>query len=757
MDPLKLNVVELGHNTEAQRLFDDPKTRVGWGTQFLLASGILNGRWKWIDVIQKIDQLSGTDSQKLHLVTKIMLNQDQGLEDAKIGQELDREQKALVENKGRGLGLLNEGTDWLGGKIQFITCLEKKGDAYGFQLEPIEMKRSHRFARMFGSRRFLQIKLGRLYLNDRDGVKAFLAQRFVLNGRVFVTIPPTKDTLYAFEINENYCRQDIPELGDHLRWSLGKFLDWHNPIELNGHQPLAKYFSRTGLGFSKSVPALEFSPQNILDLNDVFTDDVPPGKAPAEKTLTDGCGFINFAALSRITENFGYKSIPSAIQGRIAGAKGLWILHPDDGHTEPKIWIRNSQRKIKYEKLDRAHCIIDLLKASQPSFQITLSSQTVVNLSHNSVPHSVFKDLMKSGIEELVRVLTAWGSDRMDMPTLRHAVGHTSGAPRSRLARLASDMSRALGYASWEPESSMEQNAAEISEQESPSPSGNGRDPYSGMPHSLGEAVMEMLQAGFHPNECPQLVDKIKSVIRNALDRVIEKCHIPLPEGTGFDGFAIPGEPGGVLEPGEIYYRSSTGYIDPATKMMQTKNEGDLFMNYSHPVVLPSDIQKVTFVDKPELVKWQDVIVISTKPIVDKRKGKVGGMSILSGGDTLFAIQLPELVNPFRNKTLSYLVEDVEINFERNVAVASQFVARLQAESNGEAQRRFQLTSFSGLADHRLGYYNSFASAAAKRHGYGSDEAIRLTYMYVPSIMSLEIDMCFEAIELPLEDVVGIF
>ena len=79
-------------------------------------------------------------------------------------------------------------------------------------------------------------------------------------------------------------------------------------------------------------------------------------KIPAEKIYTDGCGFINRAALVTIARNMGYAEPPTAVQGRIFGSKGLWILHPHDHHVikghPPMIWIRSSQQKVQLSIFD---------------------------------------------------------------------------------------------------------------------------------------------------------------------------------------------------------------------------------------------------------------------------------------------------------------------------------------------------------------------------------------------------------------------
>jgi RNA-dependent RNA polymerase len=88
------------------------------------------------------------------------------------------------------------------------------------------------------------------------------------------------------------------------------------------------------------------------------------GGSPAEKIVTDGCGFISGAGLTSIMRVMRYPARPTAVQGRIAGAKGMWVLHPDPGHQvadgQPRIWICDSQNKNKINlgplgEIDAAH------------------------------------------------------------------------------------------------------------------------------------------------------------------------------------------------------------------------------------------------------------------------------------------------------------------------------------------------------------------------------------------------------------------
>lgn len=53
---------------------------------------------------------------------------------------------------------------------------------------------------------------------------------------------------------------------------------------------------------------------------------------------------------------------------------------------------------------------------------------------------------------------------------------------------------------------------------------------------------MEMLQSGFVPSENKFLADKIKYITKRAIDDYLDKCHIPLAEGHGFDYLVVPGQ-----------------------------------------------------------------------------------------------------------------------------------------------------------------------------------------------------------------------
>jgi RNA-dependent RNA polymerase len=266
--------------------------------------------------------------------------------------------------------------------------------------------------------------------------------------------------------------------------------------------------------------------------------------------MTDGCGYISGAALTAIMRVMKYSSRPTAVQGRIAGAKGIWVLHPDSEHQIPDgppiIWIRDSQNKIKLgplHKVDSAHRIFDLLAPSRVTGPSRLSSQTLVNLAHGHVPLPVLKELMADGLHEEVRQLTEWsGPDSMLM--VWRAVEQAGRVVTSRLRRRIAGQARALGLGQIRPN---EELAAGIDDCDddavNPSLGGSvnrGRNPLSGEPLTLHESVLELLQAGFHPLKLDRLFGGLERVVTLVLDDYIEKFHIPVKESL--EAYIIPGE-----------------------------------------------------------------------------------------------------------------------------------------------------------------------------------------------------------------------
>ncbi|RXW18376.1 hypothetical protein EST38_g7477 [Candolleomyces aberdarensis] len=756
---LKPHIV--AHDVRAQSLFDS--LQIPWGVQFELARGVIlgskNNYWTWGDVIEKVEQLRGTNEVAAPKVPGVMKPEEKMSSgtDHKVWIELDREQKAILENKGRMLGLMGawEGdSDWHGGQVQQLARLvrvEKGVNSSGggpnlkVELHPLEKKRSHRFARFAGSRRIMQLRVPDKLLQEmRDVVKEFLCQKFILLGRVFVPFHCKDGSVYMVEIDQDYEREAMAWCGDNFRHSFAEFMQWHNPMELNSRQAISKFVTRYAIGLSNTIPVIEFKKENIHFIGDIFSSDWPVDnpKAPTEKIMTDGCGFINLAALTAITRKMGYESAPTALQGRIDGAKGLWVRHPTDDSDEPTIWIRDSQNKIKNPTQDRGHRIFELLAPSKASLHTALSMQSILNLYFNSVPEDTIVKLFREGLKEEMMPLLEWDS----MVLLYDAINKAGGVAGSRMVRIAAGASVALGLQrnSWGHE---DVDSEESSEQESAGPATyTGRNQYSGAPLALHESLLELIQAGFHPRESKIVRDKLQQVIKTSIKTAVEKYRIPLKDSIA--AWVIPDptvitadhlkdkqssrsqtsmrDPLGLLKEGEVYFRSSVPMKDEH-ELPYYVIQGPVLLG-RYPMRLPSDIQKAIAVDVPEFAQYTDVLIVSVN-------GTCSLPSLLSGGDMdgdiVNIFRQGELVEHFQSKPLTEQPGNlIENNFERDIISVVDFCSGAVEKSSTDAQKSYQDVLLNNLASPQKGIYSGFHDAAVATRGYDHLETIRLAYVF---------------------------
>uniref|UniRef100_D8QL20 RNA-dependent RNA polymerase n=1 Tax=Schizophyllum commune (strain H4-8 / FGSC 9210) TaxID=578458 RepID=D8QL20_SCHCM len=737
---------------------------VPWGVQYELARGVLAGDWSWSDVTRERllalralspDAPSLSNERHGPRVREALLatHGARAPKPARVAafRELDLEQAALVEGKGRGLGLMGpweeqgSAEDYFGGKIQQVVRLTREGKGeFSFSLLPMQaQKRSYRLARRLGSRRIVQVRLDKEYNNQAKdkgkgkgnekegeeeegvGVAEFLAQsKFVLCGRVFVPYASKDGSAYLVEVDEDYERKARTGCGDQHRLSLEKLIESENPWVMNCNQPITKWVTRFSLSFSTSIPAVEFAEENMFLIEDEYATgwDRSSGAPPAEQTMTDGCGFINRAALTDIGRRFSLPyGMPTAVQGRVAGAKGMFLLHPYDKHPEPRVWIRDSQNKIKLPRLERWHRILDLLKfAQQPNPEgFDLSEQAVLNLSHNGVHTEDFTVLARNGLRERAAPLLNWTQPAGALWKAVSDIGNVTGSRRVRgsqvMHRLVSGY-RQTGADEDLPTGDEDQMEAALT----------GRDPYSGAPRSVHEQVVELLQAGFKPQECEYLRIKMAKVLDMVCQSAVEDYRVPVPDSRGLNAFVVP-DPLGVLNEDEIFYMPSPSFMDPKEQVMVQAVEGEVIVG-RYPIRLPSDLRKVKAVNRPALHQYTNVILVPTV-------GERSLVSLLSGGDCdgdiLFMLRGIFTKN-FVNRPYSAPTPDfMSRNFEKERETIADFCGRVaQYGSHAERQAALARVFLAELGDSKVGIYSMYHDMAIAEHGYGAPETVRIAHMF---------------------------
>ncbi|KAF7292396.1 RNA-dependent RNA polymerase [Mycena chlorophos] len=544
--------VIISHSPSVQRTFNN--LEIPYGVQFEINRlAIRHG----FDALQAtaLEVLRGkTTAESIPLIPGLFGQQAVSTEDAFAKEiaskapwaELDVEEKHLGKNPLAGMFPETEG--WFGGKVHFRGTI---GESYKVFLKPPELGTSSRFARRFGSCRILTLGLDKKLLNanaKNGGTKLldFLRRPFILGGCVFRAFDAKDGNVFLFATNEivegsNVNRiRTIPGL-----LSLPEFLNWHNPIICDVKQTMAKWAARYALGRSNSVPVLRLEEGAIGAISDI--------KSSTGSDMTDGAGTINKAGLRLIDKSLKPEAWPTAVQVRVAGAKGLLVMDPDDAEETPRIALRPSQIKVKHDlqKLgDPTLRTIDLLRTANCRTSCRLSVETIINLADNGVPTSVFLSLVEAAMIRLVTPLITWEGPHA-MEKLWDAVARTGGVIPARLARQETVLARQKGYYEQKIEEEEEEDA-----DNQPSSIAWWVDEISGCPSSLEETVLALLDSGFRPETCSVLRAKLEKVVESCLNRYVESYRIDLPVGKAATAFIVP-DMHGVLEPGEFFLKST--------------------------------------------------------------------------------------------------------------------------------------------------------------------------------------------------------
>lgn len=584
----------MAYSQHHQRQFD--KRRLGWGVQWEIARLYSCGKLNWEDiVIPSLDHLVGSNAVA---ATKVSLDVLLGKTDVgqsgppvrsprrAVYEELDREQESLRAGDLLRLGALDGSPQgWFGGRVQQKMALFLRPNIPAdrpfeerviFRLLPQENGPSRRFGRYFGSRRILQLKVPKDIVNKHQSdLERYLVKAFVLLGRVFRAFSAKEHKVYFFETDEPYDgRKNIELEGDHERVSFKDFIWLHNKLDPqssqvsflrlvdakslgiythHGTQMMSKWSSRFSLGLSSSEPGLRFDHAHVIKDRDirkiyaVFKPIYSPykphsvsssftgtGKPLPEEDMTDGCGLINSAALKALCRVMTLDHAPIAVQARIMGAKGLWLLHPTDRDVQPKIWLRPSQIKIGMQwtedgTLDpHPSClqdpVIDILRKGRFKTEVRLSKQSIICLSYGGVPSTVFFKLLEAGLERKVAPLLDWATP-VGIKQLWFAIYEAGNLRDAKLRQAAGGLARSRGHVvDFDDTESAEEDILSDA-----TTGGHWVDEKSGPPMSLHGLAMELLESGFRPVNTPILRKKLEWVVKGAVNDHIGNFNIPVP------------------------------------------------------------------------------------------------------------------------------------------------------------------------------------------------------------------------------------
>ncbi|KAI0635289.1 RNA dependent RNA polymerase-domain-containing protein [Trametes polyzona] len=691
--------------------------------------------------------------------------------------ELDKEERVLREHPLGGIGchqdqpFCADDPDWYGGKVHFIARLRKSEGGYKLDLERPALGTSNRFARRFGSRRFVRVRIPEDIVlgGDGDALVEFFKRPFVIGSAVFRAFYAKEKNVFLFRTNEEVLGSleegslqvatappgSATAQREHSFLSLIK---WHNDLLLNSEQTMVKWAARFALGLSNSVPGVRLKPENIRFVDDVVCDAFTGGgKPPSEMQMTDGCGLANRALMRILEARFStWRDEPTAIQCRIGGAKGLLCMYHDlsaDEEEEPIIWLRPSQIKIKHspyalhERLlpadaDPALLTIDLLRASRMNTPAHLSVETIINLAENGVPHSYFIDLFKARLTERLDTLLLFdGNDPKGMQRLWNAIAREGGVISARMAREAAGIARAAGLVARD----YDDNPEELEDEDELDGVGRAlrdqssawwEDPVSGSPSALEETCLVLLDSGFVPQTCPVLRAKLMEVAKKVVASLKTKYRSAVPMSCS--AFIVP-DPHGVLGPNEIHVKCSRrDFIDQDGRKTDIVL-GDVLVT-RHPCKVPSDVQKVKAVFHEKLRHYCDVIVVSTKSHLFQGESLNRHLASLTGGgdydgDTMEVFWDPALVNAFvPPDPRKFAVEPPQVQkclIENTESVAA-FLARVPPDAPEDyrisTMQSYLLGALKGGA--YVSTYSIWWEKSTYMNGYSHDETVFLAYMF---------------------------
>ena len=243
--------------------------------------------------------------------------------------------------------------------------------------QPMVVASSRRAYRRFGADRFVAVSIEKSKLRtNEEQIQQFLQQPFTICGRSFRVFfaklkKGSKDsfTVHAFAT----CGDGL--VGREI--SIDMLMEWTLSLNNNCTSIAPKLWSRISLSLSSTKPSVIFDLDQIRPVSDIFS--------PSGQCMTDGCARASPAVFREIWLSgiLASKETPTAVQGRIGAAKGVWFVDPlcDPLSEEKWVEIRPSQLKFRYDPITfqdpTLRTLVSLLKRGRGNCRIFVKRQVV--------------------------------------------------------------------------------------------------------------------------------------------------------------------------------------------------------------------------------------------------------------------------------------------------------------------------------------------------------------------------------------------
>ncbi|CAK1361982.1 putative RNA-dependent RNA polymerase SHL2 [Cercospora beticola] len=419
--------------------------------------------------------------------------------------------------------------------------------------------------------------------------------------------------------------------------SLCDLMEWCLPYDHNQHQAARKAYMRIELLLSRTIPALVLRPDEIARVNDQLAtpeEDDHRFDDPAlrfqfyetyepDMVMGDGCSWMSYWIAYQYAKKLALKRVPSTLQIRVAGAKGLWYV------GEPP--LGNMDQRPQGPLLSLAPSQVKVHRDTFHGCEEEILSVNVVKANPGARP-----SLLHMGF---LPILLDRGVPLENMCELVHGV----------VTRQTEEFLEALEAGSVELRQwiSRHNEFFEARRREA------GIDLLAGFPRALEERIIRMLEAGFEAKNNKYLAASVKLLAANYFQLKNKSFKIELPKSTTLWGIAEPSshhmkgivDPSGSLKPGEVCVVFEEAFDAGLGNRVTLLNDVNLLVA-RNPALGPSDIQKVRAVFKPHLAKYAGTIIFSARgkrPLANKLQG--GDYD----GDSFWFTWEPLLTEPFKN------------------------------------------------------------------------------------------------------------
>ncbi|KAI0161728.1 RNA dependent RNA polymerase-domain-containing protein [Hypoxylon sp. FL1284] len=531
---------------------------------------------------------------------------------------------------------LRDGSQSIGRAVALTATVRLQPSATGLEMQmelnPLRSEKSCRLTRRFGSNRFFELRIPALDSwkipgLPQEGLEILVARWLTRSTHSFLgrdwaafwtrsearkstakTSAADSDAaimgferVSLFATNDADCSStrkptqlDNDESRRLSKCTRDEMLQWLLQFDNNADESYLKLFSRVSLGLTKATPAIVFGEDQIRHQEDDIL-------SPTGNEMNDGIGRVSLSVLRKIRDILDLDYTPCAVQARLGSAKGMWIADTTDPDQDDWIETYPTQRKWKCDWSDEYHRTLEIKACASPLRPANLNLQFLPILEDRAIDKTRMRNTIA---EHLATELSR------DLESLKIAIKNP----------------QLFRQWAWETSPQSEYRSHEV--------------PFlAGLPDNDRDKMAFLLDGGFDPMKQKYLQDMVFRRQRQKCEKLETELRVKIARSTY--AFMII-DFLGVLEPDEVHLCFSSKFADGSDERYDL--DGMDVLVARSPAHLPSDIQKVRAVFKPELRHLKDVVIFP-------RTGDIPLAHKLSGGDydgdKAWVCWEPEIVNNF--------------------------------------------------------------------------------------------------------------